>query len=151
MFFEKRVFHRHSSDAVLLVNQRFIQENIFQEQGNIGSGISRLTVVGIQNTEFILVLFLNYYIIFHINNCKTNFAPPWILGRTLNRALEIWVQVPTLRRSLTECALANASACFLIWKMRVFQDDHYSPLVKSSHVMKPAQILPKAVLWSAQR
>ena len=34
-----------------------------------GWGKSRLTVVSMRNTEFILVLlFINYYIVFHMNN-----------------------------------------------------------------------------------
>ena len=39
-------------------------------------GKSRFTVLSTQNTEFILVLFINYRIIFHMNNCKPTFAPP---------------------------------------------------------------------------
>ena len=41
-------------------------------------GKGRFRVVSTQNTEFILVLFINY-IIFYINNCKPVFAPAYIL------------------------------------------------------------------------
>ena len=41
-------------------------------------GKSRFTVVSTWNTEFILVLlFINYCIIFHMNDCKPTFAPPY--------------------------------------------------------------------------
>ena len=33
--------------------------------------------MGVQSTEFTLVLsFINYCVIFHVNNCKPAFAPP---------------------------------------------------------------------------
>ena len=45
-----------------------------------GWGKSRFTVVSMWHTEFFLVLlFINYCIIFHRNNCKPTFAPPCIL------------------------------------------------------------------------
>ena len=44
-----------------------------------GWGKSRFIVVSMQNTDFILILLLvNYYIIFCENNCKSTFAPPCI-------------------------------------------------------------------------
>ena len=42
-------------------------------------GKTRFTVVSEQNTEYILVLlFINYCVIFHISNCKPASAPPYI-------------------------------------------------------------------------
>ena len=47
--------------------------------GYTGWGKSELTVVSMWNTGFILVLlFINYYIVFHTNNCKPSFVPPYI-------------------------------------------------------------------------
>lgn len=36
---------------------------------------SRLPVLSMQNTDFISVLFINNYIISHMNNCRTTFVP----------------------------------------------------------------------------
>ena len=44
-----------------------------------GWGKSTFTIVSTWNTGFILVLFINYCIIFHINNYKPTFAPPCTL------------------------------------------------------------------------
>ena len=42
-----------------------------------GWGKSRFIVVSMQNEEFVLLLlFINYCIIFHRNNCKPTFAHP---------------------------------------------------------------------------
>lgn len=47
-----------------------------REAGNTGWGRSRFTVVSTQNTEFILVLLINYCTILYTNNCKPSFVPP---------------------------------------------------------------------------
>ena len=50
-----------------------------KEYLNTGWGKSRFTVVSTQNMQFILVLlFINYFIIFHTNNYKPTFASPCI-------------------------------------------------------------------------
>ena len=42
----------------------------------IGWGKSRFIVVSTQNSEFILVLFINYCVISHANSCEPTFANP---------------------------------------------------------------------------
>ena len=71
----------HSSWATLTLNAFIHMPPTCRLEGigqtwYTGWGKSRFTVVSTKNTEFILVLlFINYYIIFHISNCKP-FAPP---------------------------------------------------------------------------
>ena len=49
--------------------------------GYTGWGKSRFTVVSMWNAKFTLVLlFFNYRIIFHTNNCKPTFAYPVLLS-----------------------------------------------------------------------
>ena len=50
----------------------------FSYYNNREWGKRRFTTLNIRNTEFILLLFINYCIIFHINSGKPTFAPPCI-------------------------------------------------------------------------
>ena len=60
--------------AQVPINRRVDEEDVVPT----GRGKTRFTVVSTRNPEFILVLLLINYIIFHINNCKPTFAPTCI-------------------------------------------------------------------------
>ena len=60
---------------------------------NTEQGKSGFTAVSTRNTEFILVLlFINYCIIFHMNNRKSTYAPPRVMSEDCERpSMRKWV------------------------------------------------------------
>lgn len=67
---------KHSAEVLFCVlNHMYYSENTY------GMGRRRSTVEITQNTDFFLVIFINYRITFHKSNCKPTFAQPCILDK----------------------------------------------------------------------
>lgn len=111
--------------------KRFKETKVLDKATNMGGrgDKSRLTIVSTWNTEFILV-FINYFIIFHVNNCKPTFAPPyikWVLiehssykYRLMIQSACLWILL-LLYISCVPCSSYIPALChsFLAFKVKI--------------------------------